>query len=48
MEDNCYKCKASEYEKTVIEDEKGKLICTDCYDKKLSKKRNKQANKMFL
>ena len=48
MEDNCYKCKASEYENTIIEDEKGKLICTDCYDKKSSKQKSREANKLFL
>lgn len=33
-DDSCKVCHASEYETSIMEDDKGGLICSDCYYEK--------------
>ena len=30
-DDTCNVCDANEYETSIVEDEQGKLVCSDCY-----------------
>lgn len=31
LDDTCNLCHANEYETSIVEDEQGKLVCSDCY-----------------